>query len=120
MFDKLARRAPLEPADRKALLSLPFTARTVNAHRYMVREGDRPTSAILILSGLSYRQKVTVDGARQILSVHIPGDFVDLEGALLDVADHSIQALTNCEIAAFDRHKIIELIDQHPRIGRAM
>lgn len=120
MFTKLARRARLDEADRQALLATPFSVRAVSAHRYLVREGDRSASATLILTGLCYRQKVTVEGARQILSVHIPGDFVDLENCLLSVADHSVQALTDCQVAVFDRHHLIDLIDNHPPIGRAM
>ena len=61
-----------------------------------------------------------MEGARQILSVHIPGDMVDLEGSLLQVADHNVQALTNCEVAVVPREAMIELIDSHARIGRAM
>ena len=120
MLEKLATRAPLDESDRQALLSMPFKTRTVNPHQYIVREGDRPNSAVLVLSGLFYRQKVTVEGARQILSVHIPGDFVDMENCLLTVADHSVQALTSCEIASFERQHVIELIDNHARIARAL
>src|SRR4026209_1805608 len=109
MVEKFASRAPLGHSDRQALLDLPYQSRWVEAGRYIVREGDSPPGATLILSGLAIRHKVTVDGARQILSVHIPGDFVDLEGSLLTVADHNVQALTRCEIAVVRREAIIDL-----------
>ena len=50
----------------------------------------------VIVTGFAFRHKLTADGDRQIVSVHIPGDFVDLEGALLNVADHNVQTLTRC------------------------
>ena len=120
MVRKFQTRARLDDGDIKALLDLPYQTRTFEAARYLVREGDRLPGATLILSGLAIRHKVTVEGARQILSVHIPGDFVDLEGTLLKTSDHNIQALTRCECAIVPRDAIINLIDNHPRVGRAM
>ena len=95
MVRKFEMRARLDEADRTALYNLPFEIRAIPANRYIVREGDRPPGATLIVAGLAYRHKVTIDGSRQILSVHIPGDFVDLEGTLLRTADHNVQASTN-------------------------
>jgi CRP-like cAMP-binding protein len=120
MVHKFATRAHLDEGDRAALYNLPFDIREVAANRYIVREGDRPPGATLIVSGLAYRHKVTVDGSRQILSVHIPGDFVDLEGSLLRIADHNVQALTPCEIAIVQRDALVSLIDSHARLARAM
>jgi CRP-like cAMP-binding protein len=120
MVRKFEMRAPLSEQDKQALLDLPYQRRWVEPGRYMTREGDSPPDVSLIRSGLAVRHKVTIDGVRQILSVHIAGDFVDLEGALLKVADHNVQALTRCEVAIVPRDAIIQLLDQHPRVGRAM
>lgn len=120
MAAKFETRAALEESDRDALLSLPFEVRKVSAKRYIVREGERSVSASLILSGLAFRHRVTSDGARQILSLHIPSDFVDLEGALLRVADHSVQALTDCQIAVVPRPAMVELIEKHGRLAHAL
>lgn len=117
---KFEQRAALDECDREALFSLPFELRTVEANRTIVREGDRPLVANLILDGLAFRHKLTVEGARQILSVHAPGDLVDINGLLLRRADHNVQALTACVIAAVPRDAILALLDDHPRIARAM
>lgn len=120
MVRKFATRAPLDGSDRQALLDLPYQLRGFEAGIYLAREGDRPPGATLILSGLAIRHKVTVEGARQILSLHVPGDFVDLGSTMLKVADHNVQALTRCEVAIVPREAIITLIDHHPRVARAM
>ena len=99
MLRRFETRATLDDDDRAALLALPYRLQTVEPAAYVVREGERPERICLLLSGFAYRHKVTVEGARQIVGVHIPGDFVDLEAVLLDVADHNVQALTRCEIA---------------------
>ena len=117
---KLSRRASLEPGDIAALLALPFKLRTYEPARYLVREGAVAEECVLIVSGYAFRHKLTGDGLRQIVSLHIAGDFVDLEGTLLTVADHSVQTLTRCEVATIRAAAIIELIDNHPRLARAL
>ena len=120
MIAKFQRRAALDASDCQALMDLPYELRTVEPNRYLVREGEKVHNSMLIVEGLAFRQKLTADGSRQILSVHIPGDFVDLEGALLRRADHNVQALTRCEIAVVPGNEIFELIKAHPRIAQAM
>jgi CRP-like cAMP-binding protein len=120
MLAKFERRAPLDDADRIALLTLPHKVSVVDAGKYLVREGAATEASALIISGFAVRHKLTADGDRQIVSVHIPGDFVDLEGSLLNVADHNVQTLTRCEVAYVPTGAVVALIDAHPRIGRAM
>lgn len=120
MIAKFERRAPLDEGDRAALRALPFEKKTYEAGRYLVREGSMAEMSTLILSGYAYRQKLTDDGNRQIVSFHIAGDFVDLEGSLLRIADHNVQALTRIEVALVPVRRVVELIDSHPRVGRAM
>ena len=120
MICKFERRAPLDDGDRSALRGLPYQLQTLDPNKYIVREGVNTTFSTLILSGIAFRHKITLDGSRQILSIHIAGDFVDLEGSLLNTADHNIQTLTRCEVALVETSAIIRLIDEHPRIGRAM
>ncbi|HTU11913.1 MAG TPA: Crp/Fnr family transcriptional regulator [Allosphingosinicella sp.] len=120
MIRKFERRAPLDNGDRKALRTLPHRVQTIEPGMYVVRDGETPTRSCLIVEGFAYRHKVTVEGARQIVSVHIPGDFIDLDGALLNVSDHNVQALSRCEIAFFPRAAMQQLILDHPRVAMAM
>ena len=79
MIDKLQTRVALDAEDRAAILGLRVTRRSYEAPAYLVREG---TTAIrhcsYLLSGFAFRQKLTANGARQIVSIHIAGDFIDL------------------------------------------
>jgi CRP-like cAMP-binding protein len=120
MLRKLAGRGNLDEADRQALLSLPFRMKVFEPSSYLVREGALPEESLLLLEGFAYRQKLTHDGSRQILSVHVPGDFVDLEGSLLNVADHNLQALTRCQVAAIPRKALKALIESNGRIANAL
>ncbi|MDP9163369.1 MAG: Crp/Fnr family transcriptional regulator [Pseudomonadota bacterium] len=120
VFARYQRRVPLGPEQRAALLGLPMRLVTYEPGKYLVREGSTPLHSCLVLKGLCYRHKLTTDGARQIVSIHVPGDFVDLERALLSTADHNIQALTRVETAVVSTSAIVALIDRHPQLGRAM
>ena len=120
MIRKFERRASLSDADREALLGLPFRMTRAEPGRYLVREGAIADPSILITSGLAYRHKISADGSRQIVSIHIPGDFVDLEGSLLKVADHNVQALTRCDLAIVPRTAIREMLLAHPQVAFAM
>lgn len=120
MIRKFERRAELSDGDREALRGLPHRVIRAESGRYIVREGSINDHSVLIVSGLAFRHKISSDGSRQIVSIHIPGDFVDLEGALLKVADHNVQALTRCELAVVSRKDLRELLGSHPQIALAM
>src|SRR5690606_24840072 len=76
MLAKFRLRARLEEEDRRALLELPYRLQNFDPSKYLVREGSRAQHCTLIVSGFAIRHKLTVDGDRQIVSVHVPGDFV--------------------------------------------
>lgn len=120
MVAKFEARKPLEAGDREAFMALPFKPLMFDPHSYVVREGQVLTRSALLVSGLAYRQKLTVDGARQILSIHIPGDFVDLEASFLNHADHNVQALTRCEFAVVPRPALQKMLHDHPVIAHLL
>jgi CRP-like cAMP-binding protein len=119
MVRKLGKRAPLSEGDREALLSLRHTRRTVEASSYLVREGDEPRYCAVLLTGFAFRQKITGDGARQIIALQIPGDMLDLQNLYLDVSDHNVQTLTRAEVAFLSRADLQELASLRPAIGHA-
>lgn len=120
MLRKLEYWAFLNEEDRAALLALPHTRKTIEAHHYVVREGEKPNHSCLMLSGLSYRHKIVATGARQIVSIHMSGDMVDLQNSLLGTADHNVQALTTSEVAFIPRDAIVELAFARRVIGQAL
>jgi CRP-like cAMP-binding protein len=120
MVQKLAYRAPLEAADREALLALPHRVKALGAHDYIVRERDQATHCCLMVSGFSIRHKVVAAGARQIVAIHMRGDMVDLQNSMLVTADHSVQMLTAGEVAMIPREAVQQVALDHPRAGLAM
>ena len=120
LLRKLSYWRKLDEADRRALLSLPHMVRTVEPNHYLVREYDRAQYACVILEGYAIRHKIVTGGHRQIVSVHMKGEFVDLQNAMLNTADHSVQMLTRGKVAMIDRADIDRIAFAHPNVGRAM
>jgi len=113
-------RGPLSPEDREAVRALPFHPRSLEPAAYLTREGEPPEMCALLLGGFAYRHKVTGEGERQIVSVHMRGEFLDLQNSFLDVADHNVQALTRCEVAMVPVSALRKLGEDHPRVAKAM
>jgi CRP-like cAMP-binding protein len=117
---KLEQRALLSQEDRDAFHRLPFYIKSLSQNSYIIREQDLTKNCSILLSGFAFRSKVVGDGGRQILSVHVPGDMLDLQHAFLGVADHSIQMLTAGDVAYVTAEAVQDLAFAYPAIGRAM
>ena len=118
---KLESRAPLGDRDRAAIMALPYVIRSFQSNAYIVREGEPPRAhCSLILSGFAFRQKLTTQGTRQILSLNMAGDLLDLQHLFLKQADHNVQALTRVEVADISREALQTLALGSPAIGKAM
>jgi CRP-like cAMP-binding protein len=63
---------------------------------------------------------VSGDGGRQIMSIHMKGDVVDLQNSLLRTSDHNVQALTNIEVAFIPIEAVQKVAFDRPTVGRAM
>jgi CRP-like cAMP-binding protein len=120
MLEKLLLRLPLDGGDRAEILALPYSVRTLRVHDYIVREDDRPTNSCLLLSGFAIRHKVAGNGGRQIFSIHMRGDVVDLHNSMLRRADHNIQSLTGVEVAMIPVAAIRRIAIERPQVGQAM
>jgi CRP-like cAMP-binding protein len=120
MLRKLSKWAYLDRQDEEAVLALPHEIRTIGKGNYIVRDGDKPTRSCLLLSGFAYRHKLVGNGGRQILSVHMSGDVVDLQNSLLEIADHDVQALTEAIVAFIPTGAVRELAFSRPAVGMAM
>jgi CRP-like cAMP-binding protein len=110
----------LEPSDLTALRALRTTFRTYDQASYLVREGDSPKHCAILISGFAFRQKLTPAGMRGIVSLHVPGDILDIAHLYLDVADHNVQTLVRSEIVTMSRAQLREVARSNPGIGHAL
>jgi CRP-like cAMP-binding protein len=120
LLQKLAYRADFDEAEKKAILDLPFAIKRLERAQFLVREREAAKHSCVMLSGYSIRSKLVGSGNRQIVSIHMKGEVVDLQNSMLQTADHSVQMLTESLVAMIPRQAVIDLTLKHPRIGHAM
>lgn len=94
--------------------------RTFAAGQDLVTIDDRPGHSSVIVEGWAARSKTLENGTRQITSIHIPGDFVDLHGFLLRKMDHSVIALSTCRIAKMPHDKLRWITEEYPHLTRLL
>jgi len=116
---KLERYRPLSNEGRGALIALPAHTRSYQTCRDIVKEGDRPTHCCFVEAGLVSRYKTLRSGARQIVSFHIPGDMIDLQSAIVMVADHSIRTHVATKVLMIAHRDILQITASHPDVARA-
>lgn len=120
MIRKLDRLTTLDEEDRKAIAALPFIVRTAAAGEYLMRERQRETSCCVLLSGYACRHKTTVDGRRQIVSFHIPGDILDLQQLLFAIADHNVQTITEASYVIVPCEDLKRVAATRPNVAEAL
>src|SRR5690348_17505119 len=94
--------------------------RRLEAQSYTMREGDRPDKCAVLLSGCAFRHKLTGEGARQIMALHIPGDALDFQNLFLSESDHNIQMLTRGVVAEIAVSALEQLVLSNASVGRAI
>ena len=117
---KLGYWVKLDAGDRAAILALPHTVHSLGQRHSIVREGERTSFSCLMLSGYSFRYKLVVNGHRQIVSIHMQGEMVDLQNSLLGVADHSVEMLTAGKVALIPREEVLRIAFERTNVGKAM
>jgi CRP-like cAMP-binding protein len=117
---RLSLRGDLGTAELAALESLPMTVREYDPGQYLLRDGDRPKHCSYLKSGFVYRHKIVGDGGRQIVSLHLPGEFVDVQNIMLDQSDHNIQALTDAVMYMIPIEELVAVTLAYPAITKAL
>lgn len=116
---KFTRGGPISAADARLLDAVPITVRDVGRDQDLVREGDHSPHCIVLIEGFACRYRTLSDGRRQIVSFHVAGDFLDLQGYLLERLDHGIGTLTPSKIGQIP-HTAIEDLLQSPSLTRRL
>ena len=120
LASKLSRLNRLDTEDCEAINSLPTRVVSYDSSHRLVREGDIPSECCLLLEGYACRHKLTRDGARQIVSFHLPGDLLDIQHLQLDRADHNVETITPAVIAWIPAAAIRKVLHERPRVADAI
>ena len=120
LIRKLEHGAQLTDDDRAVLERVSHKSRHISTNNDIITEGMRPEAVNLVMRGFACRYKLLPDGKRQIIAFLVPGDFCDLNVSLLGEMEHTIGTGWGCDIVEIPKATIDELIQNHPRIRRAL
>lgn len=117
---KLEIRDAITDEEKRALVAAAGDDVFFPAGADLVREGSRPNVSMLVVDGFTSRYRDSADGRRQIMAIHIPGDFVDLHSLLLKEMDHSVGALSPCRVVRFPHDRLVRLTETMPHLTRML
>lgn len=120
LIRKLENFEKLSKTEKQAILAVSTMVRAIGRGKIILREGDEPRKAVLIVKGLACRYKLLPDGGRQITDILVPGDLCDGRLPLVHEMDHSVGTLSACDVADIDRKMLLAIAQKHPRITRAL
>jgi CRP-like cAMP-binding protein len=113
-------RSRLSLEERAALEAAFDPIRSVPARKTLV-ERDRPVDqSTFLVEGLLCRYLDDQQGHRQLLGLHIAGDFVDLHGYPLGRLDHDVATISDALIATISRERMTELVTRYPNLARTL
>lgn len=97
----LARRNMVGGADGHAdeLVVALGTHVEVPAGTAIMRLDEPVGQALVVISGALVRERLTPAGARQVLSTHVPGDVLGIQGTLAGRHTADLRAATHCRLA---------------------
>ncbi len=120
LFLKLKRRDELAEFEQQALESAVSEVREFGEGETLVHAGDQLHVSMILLDGIVGRLRDLSDGRRQIVELHIPGDFFDLHGFVLKRLEHSIDALTSARVAIVPHDRLKIITERWPHLARLL
>ena len=115
----LMARSELSSGEQQAVLDLPFTPIQVRPNYDFVRQGEMLTHSCFVLDGVVGSFKQDRDGMRQIVSIFINGEMVDLHSVVVPEAPAALQGLTSATVLKVPHSALRKLARDFPNIGEA-
>jgi CRP-like cAMP-binding protein len=110
----------LNDGERGALEQAISEVRTVDARTTVVYAGKEISHSTLLIEGFMCRYLDDREGHRQLVAVHVPGDFVDLHAYPLRKLDHDIATLTSATVAIAPHRALDAILETMPSLTRKL
>ncbi|MDB5691412.1 MAG: Crp/Fnr family transcriptional regulator [Alphaproteobacteria bacterium] len=117
---KLGARDRIGEEEKEILRRSISDVRELPAGQVIVRAGTTLSESTLLFEGFVCRYKDMADGQRQILEIHISGDFLDLHGFLLKRIDHNVAAMTSARFALIPHDALRRISENYPHLTRIL
>lgn len=120
LFLRHRRREQLSQEDLCALEAEAIERRDLPARKTVVEQGKPVRVSTYLVEGLMCRYMDDRQGERQLVAVHVPGDFVDLHAYPLHWLDHDVATLTRCKVAYIPHEALDRLVARRPNLAKML
>ena len=117
---KLGTFVALSQDELRVLDGLHRRRRSFVAGRDLVYQGQTHAAAYILADGWVCSYKLLPDGARQIVDVQVPGDFLGLRSVLFRTADHNVEPVTAIEASEVMATNLLAAFATNPRLATAV
>lgn len=117
LAERLGRYLPLGDSEHRALAEMEEGERSV-ARGVVLRREQAPAHELYVVrSGWLFSSMLLPDGNRQILSLHLPGDFAGDTALPWGQAPFSLTAATDATVGVIEKEALRGLFETHPRLA---
>jgi CRP-like cAMP-binding protein len=117
---KLRARDEVDGREESVLRAAVSATERFPAGTTIIRDGALLNRSALLIDGLVGRRKDLSEGQRQIMELHIAGDFTDLHGFPLKRLDHDVAAMTDATIAWVPHEALRRITETEPHLTRLL
>ena len=115
---KLRLRSQISSDEERVIRGLLASTRRVPPDEFLVRAGQDLNVSLLLLDGWLMRSKDLPSGDRQVMELHVAGDFADLHGFTLKKLEHDVVSASDCTIGIVPHDRLLEITEKHPHLAR--
>lgn len=115
-----SRTTTLDEGERRRLEAVVSELRPYGRRRTVIRRSTPLDVSLYLARGYMCRAIDNSQGDRQLVSVQVPGDFVDLHGYPLKALDHDVVTLTDVVVAVIRHADLDALVAEGPALARKL
>jgi CRP-like cAMP-binding protein len=117
---KLRLRDDLSEAEERVLRASASHENEVPAGRTIIKAGIPLNQCTLLVEGMVARYKDLADGQRQIMELHVAGDFLDLHSFPLKQLEHDVGTLTPSRLVFVPHDALKRITEDQPHLTRLL
>ncbi|MEO8243094.1 MAG: Crp/Fnr family transcriptional regulator [bacterium] len=117
---KLSTFVTLSGNDLTVLSDLHRRRRRFLSGRDMMSQGEANQAAYILASGWVCYYVLLRNGAKQIVEIQVPGDFLGLRSVLFRTSDQSITTITEVEASEVLARDLLDAFSSTPRLATAV
>ena len=120
LTERFGRYLPLIDSERRALSALGEIERSVSRGTVLRREQTPARELFVVRRGWLFSSMLLPEGNRQILTLHVRGDFAGDTSLPWANAPFSLTAATEATVCVVEKAALGAVFEQHPRLGMLM